>query len=86
MEKETVVLRIFNEDYQIKTDLPKEDALALAETVNAKMMAIAQTQSALTIGKIAVLTCLQLAEELRQAQRDYQEILAAATDVYEERK
>ena len=37
MEKQKIILRIFNDDYQIKTEMPEEELLILADIVNTKM-------------------------------------------------
>ena len=75
MEKKKITLRIFNDEYQIKTEMPAEEVQALAEIVNNKMFKIAQNQSALTPSKVAVLTSLELASELMDLRSDYQDIL-----------
>ncbi len=75
MEKKKIVLRIFNDDYQIKTEMPEEELLVLADIVNAKMLKIAKNQSALTPSKVAVLAALELASELKDIKSDYSDIL-----------
>ena len=75
MEKQKIVLRIFNDDYQIKTEMPEEDVLFLADIVNIKMLKIAKNQSALTPSKVAVLAALELASELNDLKNDYNDIL-----------
>ena len=75
MEKQKIILRIFNDDYQIKTEMPEEEVLFLADIVNIKMMKIAKNQSALTPSKVAVLAALELASELNDLKNDYNDIL-----------
>ena len=75
MEKQKIILRIFNDDYQIKTEMPEEDVLFLADIVNIKMLEIAKNQSALTPSKVAVLAALELASELNDLKNDYNDIL-----------
>ena len=75
MEKKKIPLRIFSDEYQIKTEMPEEEVQALAEIVNNKMFKIAQNQSALTPSKVAVLASLELASELMDLRNDYQDIL-----------
>ncbi|MGL5207607.1 MAG: cell division protein ZapA [Acidaminococcaceae bacterium] len=75
MEKQKIVLRIFNDEYQIKTEMPQDELLVLAEIVNAKMLKIAKNQSALTPSKVAVLAALELASELNDLKSDYNDIL-----------
>ena len=75
MEKQKIVLRIFNDEYQIKTEMPEEELLVLANIVNNKMLKIAKNQSALTPSKVAVLAALELASELNDLKNDYNDIL-----------
>ena len=75
MEKQKIVLRIFNDEYQIKTEMPEEELLVLAKIVNNKMLKIAKNQSALTPSKVAVLAALELASELNDLKNDYNDIL-----------
>ena len=75
MEKQKIILRIFNDDYQIKTEMPAEEVLFLADIVNIKMLKIAKNQSALTPSKVAVLAALELASELNDLKNDYNDIL-----------
>ncbi len=75
MEKQKIILRIFNDEYQIKTEMPEEELLILADIVNTKMLKIAKNQSALTPSKVAVLAALELASELNDLKNDYNDIL-----------
>ena len=75
MEKQKIILRIFNDDYQIKTEMPEEELLVLAKIVNNKMLKIAKNQSALTPSKVAVLAALELASELNDLKNDYNDII-----------
>ena len=75
MEKQKIVLRIFNDEYQIKTEMPEEELLVLAKIVNNKMLKIAKNQSALTPSKGAVLAALELASELNDLKNDYNDII-----------
>ena len=75
MEKQKIILRIFNDEYQIKTEMPEEELLVLAKIVNNKMLKIAKNQSALTPSKVAVLAALELASELNDLKNDYNDII-----------
>lgn len=75
MEKKKITLRIFNDEYQIKTEMPEDELCVLADIVNTKMLKIAKNQSALTPSKVAVLTALELASELKDLRSDYNDIL-----------
>lgn len=79
MEKKKIVLRIFNDEYQIKTEMPEEELLVLANIVNNKMLKIAKNQSALTPSKVAVLAALELASELNDLKNDYNDIIKIVT-------
>ena len=79
MEKQKIVLRIFNDEYQIKTEMPEEELLVLANIVNNKMLKIAKNQSALTPSKVAVLAALELASELNDLKNDYNDIIKIVT-------
>ena len=80
MEKQKITLRIFNDDYQIRTEMPEPELQELAAVVNGKMMKIAQNQSALTPSKVAVLAALELASELSELRQSYGESLRLAAD------
>ncbi|MGE4589946.1 MAG: cell division protein ZapA [Acidaminococcaceae bacterium] len=79
MEKQKIVLRIFNDEYQIKTEMPEAELLVLANIVNNKMLKIAKNQSALTPSKVAVLAALELASELNDLKNDYNDIIKIVT-------
>ena len=79
MEKQKIVLRIFNDEYQIKTEMPEEELLVVANIVNNKMLKIAKNQSALTPSKVAVLAALELASELNDLKNDYNDIIKIVT-------
>ena len=79
MEKQKIILRIFNDEHQIKTEMPEEELLVLADIVNTKMLKIAKNQSALTPSKVAVLAALELASELNDLKNDYNDILKIVT-------
>ena len=79
MEKQKIVLRFFNDEYQIKTEMPEEELLVLANIVNNKMLKIAKNQSALTPSKVAVLAALELASELNDLKNDYNDIIKIVT-------
>ena len=79
MEKQKIILRIFNDDYHIKTEMPEEELLVLADIFNTKMLNIAKNQSALTPSKVAVLAALELASEINDLKNDYNDILKIVT-------
>jgi len=55
---------ILNEEYALSSDQPREKVLAVAEYVNRKMTEIYRKLPLASYKKIAVLTALNIAEEL----------------------
>ena len=86
LEKQKIVLRIFNDEYQIKTEMPEEEVLFLADIVNIKMLKIAKNQSALTPSKVAVLAALELASELNDLKNDSNDILKIVAGKYDKNR
>lgn len=80
MDKQRVTLRIFNDEYQIRTDIPEEKLIGLANIVDEKMINIASNQSALTPSKIAVLAALELASELDELKKSYAGLVKVIKD------
>ena len=80
MDKQRVTLRIFNDEYQIRTDIPEENLVGLANIVDEKMVNIASNQSALTPSKIAVLAALELASELDELKKAYADLVTVIKD------
>ena len=70
-----VTVTIFGEEYTIKGDEKPEYIEMIASYVDRKMHAISQRSPNLTITKVAVLTALNLADELSKLQEDYDELV-----------
>lgn len=85
-EKSTVnkvTVSIFNEEYVVKGEENPEYIEMLASYVDRRMKMIYQRNTNLSTVKVAVLTALNLADELNKLQEDYDELIKA---LEEERK
>ena len=78
-EKVKTVVEIFHEDYTIKGEATPDHMNMLAAYVDGKMKQIAARQPMLTVTKLAVLTALNIADELSRLQQDY-DILISLMD------
>lgn len=72
-----VSVEIFNEDYTVRGEENPEYIEMLASYVDRRMKMIYQRNHNLTNTKIAVLTALNLADELNKLQEDYDEMVKA---------
>lgn len=75
-----VSVEIFNEDYTVRGDENPEYIEMLASYVDRRMKMIHQRNPNLSNTKIAVLTALNLADELNKLQEDYDELVKALED------
>lgn len=81
VNKVTVV--IFNEEYVVRGEENPDYIQMLASYVDRRMRMIFQRNANLSSTKVAVLTALNLADELNKLQEDYDELVKA---LEEERK
>jgi cell division protein ZapA len=70
-----VTVRIFNEEYVVKGEENPEYIEMLASFVDRRMKMIQQRNPNLSSTKVAVLTALNLADELNKLQEDYDELV-----------
>jgi cell division protein ZapA len=70
-----VSVEIFNQEYIVKGNENSEYIEMLAAYVDRRMRMIDQRNHSLSIGKVAVLTALNLADELNKLQEDYDELV-----------
>lgn len=70
-----VTVEIFNEEYIVKGEESPEYIEMLAAYVDRRMKMIHQRNYNLSNTKIAVLTALNLADELNKLQEDYDELV-----------
>ena len=75
MEKKTITVTIFNEQYNLTTELPKKETEAIAEMVDKKMQ-----QFVVKTGRVAVWAALDFAGELYKLRKEYEKLLAAAKE------
>lgn len=69
--KARVTVKIFGEDYVVKGPVTREYIEMLAAYVDKRMRQISQRNLQLSQAKVAVLTALNLADELVKLQEDY---------------
>lgn len=70
-----VTVGIYNEEYIVKGNENREYIEMLAAYVDRRMRMIGQRNLNLSTTKIAVLTALNLADELNKLQEDYDELV-----------
>ncbi|QGT99713.1 hypothetical protein SYNTR_1120 [Candidatus Syntrophocurvum alkaliphilum] len=78
-----VTVTIFNEDYVVKGDENPDYITMLASYIDRRMKMVEQRNPNLSKTKVAVLTALNLADELNKLQEDYDELVKT---LEEERK
>ncbi|HOQ09307.1 MAG TPA: cell division protein ZapA [Syntrophomonadaceae bacterium] len=78
-----VTVQIFNEEYVVKGNEEPDYIEMLASYVDRRMRMVQQRNIHLSTTKIAVLTALNLADELNKLQEDYDELVKT---LEEERK
>ena len=74
MEKKTITVTIFNEQYNLTTELPKK------ETEAKKMQQFAEKTHVVKTGRVAVWAALDFAGELYKLRKEYEKLLAAAKE------
>ena len=70
-----VTVNIFSEEYKVTGDEDPEYIQMLASYVDRRMRMVQQRNPNLSNTKIAVLTALNLADELNKLQEDYDELV-----------
>ncbi len=70
-----VAVRIFDEEYIVKGNEQAEYMEMLAAYVDKRMRMISQRNKYLSATKVAVLTALNLADDLNKLQEDYDELV-----------
>ncbi len=74
-KRNKVMVAIFGEDYLVRGNENPEYIEMLAAFVDRNMRLVQQRNPTLTATKIAVLTALNLADELNRLQEDYDELV-----------
>ncbi|MGF7186768.1 cell division protein ZapA [Desulfitispora alkaliphila] len=79
-EKIKVKVEIHGQEYTMKGSGSPEYFKSLADYVNQKMGAISQRATHLSSTKVAVLTALNIADELAKLQEDYDNLIKLIED------
>ena len=75
-----VEVRIYGEEYIVKGNTTREHIEKIAQQVDQKMVQIAHRNPHLSQAKVAVLTALNLADELNHLQEDYDNLIKLLED------
>lgn len=70
-DKGRATVEIFGEEYKMKGNATPEYMAMLAKYIDKKMKQIASRQPQLPVAKVAVLTALNIADEMSKLQEDY---------------
>jgi cell division protein ZapA len=79
-ESPVVRVHIFGSEYQIASPIDAEHTREVARYIDRKMREVAQSVSLRSVSKIAVLTAVNLADELFKVQEDGQKIADLANE------
>lgn len=79
MEKQSISVKIYNENYLLQTETDRDEVLQVAAMVDQKMQSLAANKHQ-TRRDLAVWAALDLAGELIELQKRYAELLAAAKE------
>lgn len=74
MNKERVKVMIYGEEFKLKGSMNPSYMQKVAEFVDTKMKELSRTNPRLNHQKVAVLTCLNLTDELFKLQEDFKEL------------
>jgi cell division protein ZapA len=77
--KQTVRVTIFNQTYSVSTSGDPRETEELAQEVDELMSSIARRAGNLDTTRAAVLACLHMADRLRTAQRELEDLRASIT-------
>lgn len=80
MNKKTTTVTVFNEQYSLTSNLPKEETEAIAAMVDSKMQQLAEKTHVVKTGRVAVWAALDFAGELYKLRKEYDKLLAAAKE------
>ena len=72
MGKESIQVEIFGIEYTLRSDADVEHIQAIAQMVDERMRRLAENSTVKSPSKLAVLTALNIADELHQFKRNYQ--------------
>lgn len=80
MDKTSITVKIYNEDYTLRTSAHQAQAIAVANSVDARMRKLAEAKNVQSKEKLAVWTALDLAADLYELQQRYDRLLAAVKE------
>ncbi len=80
MEKTSITVKIYNDDYTLKTSAPQAQAIAVANSVDERMRRLSEAKNIQSREKLAVWTALDLAADLYELQQRYDRLLAAVKE------
>jgi len=75
MAKESVRVEIFGTEYTLKSDTDEEHVKEIAQIVDEKMKKLAENSTIKSPSKLAVLTALNIADELYQFKDKYNKVI-----------
>lgn len=75
MAKESVRVEIFGTEYTLKSDTNEEHVKRIAQMVDEKMKKLAENSAVKSPSKLAVLTALNIADELHLLKDKYEQII-----------
>lgn len=80
MDKTSITVKIYNEDYTLRTTAPQAQAIAVANSVDERMRKLSEAKNIQSREKLAVWTALDLAADLYELQQRYDRLLAAVKE------
>ncbi len=84
--KNKVSVEIFGDEYTLKSDLPANYMKKLADYVDSKMQELSQKSSSLGVHKIAILTAINLSDEIFNLRRELKRVNAKLEEEEKKRK
>jgi cell division protein ZapA len=80
-EKKLVRVTIFQQPYTLRSSGGPGETESLAEAVDSLMNQIASRSTGSDASRVAVLACLHLADQVRQLERDYEDLTTRIADL-----
>ena len=79
-ERKQVKVTIYNQQYSMSTELDPSEVEELAKVVDELIRGIAARAGTSDLGRVAVLACLHMADQLRAAERELTEVSQSTED------
>lgn len=83
-ERKSVKVIIYNQQYSMLTDSDPTEVDELASAVDGLIRSIASKSGTGDLGRIAVLACLHLADQLRSAERELTEVEESSSQKHDQ--